>query len=60
MKGFLNEFGCFAGICFGRNGNGLNETNHKKIKEIRKEHPVEFYQIEIDANRFGNLKAVRI
>lgn len=36
-----------------------NETTHR-IEEIREEHPVEFYQMEIDVKHFGKLKAVKI
>lgn len=36
-----------------------NETTHKAEK-IKKEHPVEFFQMEIDDKHFGKLKAVKI
>ena len=37
----------------------LNPTT-QKVEEIREEHPVEFYQMEMDTNQFGKLKAVKI
>lgn len=37
----------------------LNPTTHK-VEDIREEHPVEFYQMELDTNQFGKLKAVKI
>lgn len=37
----------------------LNPTTHK-VEEKREEHPVEFFQMEIDSNQFGKLKAVKI
>lgn len=36
-----------------------NETTHRAEK-IREEHPVEFYQMEIDDKHFGKLKTVKI
>lgn len=36
-----------------------NEMSHR-TEEIREEHPVEFYQMEIDEKHFGKLKAVKI
>lgn len=37
----------------------FNETTHR-TEEIREEHPVDFYQMEIDEKHFGKLKAVKI
>jgi len=31
-----------------------------KVKPYREEHPVEFFQMEIDETHFGKLKAVKI
>ena len=36
-----------------------NETTHR-TEVIQEEHPVEFYQMEIDEKHFGKLKAVKI
>ncbi len=36
-----------------------DEVKHKTVT-IREEHPVEFFQMEIDEMRFGKLKAVKI
>lgn len=36
-----------------------NEKNHR-TEEIRVDHPVEFYRMEIDEKHFGKLKAVKI
>ena len=37
----------------------FNEATHR-TEEIREKHPVEFFQMEIDENHFGKLKAVKL
>ena len=37
----------------------FNKTTHR-MEEIREDHPVEFFQMEIDEKHFGKLKAVKL